>query len=750
MRYVTWLYPIACLLATGAQSAPSTPQSFNLHYEHVPNQLIVSFEEKVDKDLKEFVVQSLRKQGRNSGSYGLNRHEGETVLLQMPTTASKDLYALAKEISRMPGVRYVEANNIYHLEEIIPDDPQFEKLYGLKNVTAEDSPISKDIAATQAWEVSVGSKDVVVAVIDTGIDYNHPDIAPNYWTNPGETGLDENGNDRSTNGIDDDGNGFVDDFRGWDFFNDDNDPLDGNSHGTHCAGTIGAKGNNGIGVVGVNWDVSLVGIKIFSDSGVTNTAAISAGIDYAVTLGVDVTSNSWGGGPESEAIREAIERANDKGILFVAASGNSATDTDESPHYPSSYDIPNIIAVASTDRDDNLSVFSNYGRTTVDVAAPGSDIYSTTPNDTYGFKSGTSMATPHVAGIAALVKSVYPNLSHIEIKDRILSTSVPLPSLTGKVKYGRVNAFSALELDEVNPSTPTTLIVVDRSISDLTMSWTASGDDGTDGFAARYELRYNEKPIDDSNWSESTLIGFEIQSFGTEKIVASISGLDFETKGYLAVRAFDNVGNASNLSESVYFELKPIQTIFTNTGTVKAGFETIDSPWGDVLGDEFTYISDSPEGNYENNVDASLVTSEFSDIGKELVLVVETEYDLETRYDYGYIDISVDNGEWQTVREYNGRSEKVKDQINLSQFLLEATSFKLRFRITTDGSVTREGWSIFALNIIGPMQESVDPDPVPDPVPERLIDLSIEGLLQPQQLVHPGRSQRYIEQKKFL
>ena len=220
-------------------------------------------------------------------------------------------------------------------------------------------------------------------------------------------GLDADGNDKQTNGIDDDGNGYVDDFRGWDFINGDNDPMDDHSHGTHCAGTIGAVGNNGVGVVGVNWEVSLVGLKVFTGGGSTTTEALTEAIQYATTIGVDLTSNSWGGGAESEVLRTAIEDADKAGILFVAAAGNSSSDNDRFPHYPSSYDVDNIIAVASTDTNDQLSSFSSYGKESVDVAAPGTQIYSTIPNDGYGYKSGTSMATPHVAGLVALVKSVF-------------------------------------------------------------------------------------------------------------------------------------------------------------------------------------------------------------------------------------------------------------------------------------------------------------------------------------------------------
>ena len=282
------------------------------------------------------------------------------------------------------------------LQELVPNDERFMDLWGLKNTGNEGGVAGADIAVTHAWEQTTGSRDVTVAVIDTGVDYNHPDLKNNIWQNSGELGVDANGEDKRTNGVDDDGNGYVDDWHGWDAYNSDNDPMDGHSHGTHCAGTIGAEGDNEIGVVGVNWKVSIIPVKIFSDKGSTSTDAIVRGISYANTVGAHVQSNSWGGGSFSEAVYDVITEARDVGAVFVAASGNNyGNDNDTRPFYPSSYDVDNIVSVASIDKKNRLSSFSNKGPTSVDVAAPGSNILSTVPNNAYASKSGTSMATPH-------------------------------------------------------------------------------------------------------------------------------------------------------------------------------------------------------------------------------------------------------------------------------------------------------------------------------------------------------------------
>ncbi len=333
-------------------------------------------------------------------------------------------------LSNDPNVLYAEPDYIVHAASTIPNDPKSNLLWGLH----QNSDI--DIDAPEAWDLNTGSSNVIVAVIDSGVDYNHVDLADNMWTNPGEI---------PGNNIDDDANGWVDDVHGIDTVNNDGDPYDDNSHGTHCAGTIGAKGNNGIGVVGVNWNVSIMALKFLnaSNSGYTSDAITC--VDYASSKGAHLTSNSWGGGGLSLALKDSIENAD---LIFVAAAGNdSLNNNDLNPHYPSSLTSPQIISVLSTDIGDNISSFSNYGPTSVDVGAPGSGIYSTIPGNNYGYKSGTSMATPHVAGLAALIMAHEPGLINntAAVKSRILNGVDVLSSLSGKcVTGGRINAFTSL------------------------------------------------------------------------------------------------------------------------------------------------------------------------------------------------------------------------------------------------------------------------------------------------------------------
>ena len=290
--------------------------------------------------------------------------------------------------------------------DLLPDDPDFSMLWGLHNTGQTGGTPDADIDAPEAWEVATGSADIVVAVIDTGVDYTHPDLADNIWTNPGEI---------AGNGLDDDGNGFVDDVHGYDFCNEDGDPMDDNRHGTHVAGTIAGVGDNGQGVTGVNWSSSIMALKFLSARGSGSASDAVRAVNYATMMKsvydveVRLTSNSWGGGPYSQELRDAIEASGDAGVLFIAAAGNvsvySPADNDQTPHYPSSYDLGNIIAVAASDHNDGLANFSHYGATSVDLAAPGTNIYSTVPDGGYTSLNGTSMATPHVAGVVALAWS---------------------------------------------------------------------------------------------------------------------------------------------------------------------------------------------------------------------------------------------------------------------------------------------------------------------------------------------------------
>lgn len=322
--------------------------------------------------------------------------------------------------------------------QVIPDDPDFPKLWGLHNTGQTGGTVDADIDAVEAWDVTRGDDTLVVGVIDSGIDYKHRDLATNIWINE----IEKNGR----RNVDDDGNGYVDDIHGWNFFSRNNNPHDDNGHGTHVAGTIGAIGGNKEGVAGVSGRVKMVPLKFLSANGSGSLSGAIAAIAYASTIrNMIATNNSWGGGDYSQNLKDVIDKAAAKGILFIAAASNDSQNNDEVDTYPADYECVNIISVAATDKNDKLADFSNYGATSVHIAAPGVGIYSTLPNNKYGTLSGTSMATPHVTGVCVLVKAQFPNLTMLQVKGRILSNADRKASLTNKISTGaRLNAHTAV------------------------------------------------------------------------------------------------------------------------------------------------------------------------------------------------------------------------------------------------------------------------------------------------------------------
>lgn len=328
--------------------------------------------------------------------------------------------------------------------DAVPNDPDFGLLYGMNNTGQFGGTTDADIDAPEAWDQTRGATNTIVAVIDSGIDLDHPDLVSNLWENAGETGLDQNGADKRTNGVDDDGNGYVDDVYGWDFYNNDNSPDDDHGHGTHCAGTIGATGNNGLGVAGVCWTTRLMPLKFLGANNSGPSSAAASAIYYAVNNGAKVLSCSWGSSTYNSALAAAIDKIQSMALL-VAAAGNDGTDNDVTAHYPSSCANANILSVAASDWNDALAYFSNYGAASVDLSAPGYYTYSTLTNGLYGYKSGTSMAVPHVSGAAALLWNTLPNASVSRIRNALLAGVDSVASQSGKtVTGGRLNVNKAL------------------------------------------------------------------------------------------------------------------------------------------------------------------------------------------------------------------------------------------------------------------------------------------------------------------
>lgn len=395
-----------------------------------------------------------------------------------------NLDTVAKGMERLgTAVRFAEPDYIV-FPAAVPNDTRASELWGMHNTGQTGGVTDADIDAREAWDIHQGSRAVVLAVVDTGIDYTHSDLATNVWTNPGEI---------AGNNIDDDNNGFIDDIHGWDFANNDGDPMDDDGHGTRCAGIIGAVGDNNEGVTGVCWQVSMAGLKFLQAGSGATSDAVEA-IAYANKMGFFMTSNSWTGGGFSQALSDVIEASENEGAIFVAAAGNSATDNDSIPNYPSGYAPENIISVAASDHNNQLSVFSSFGAMSVDLAAPGTAILSTLPSQQYGLYDSSSMAAAHVAGVCALLKSYKAELSGPEIKELILRSVDPLAALSGRtVTGGRLNARQALlgaggltvsagdflaSGPIGGPFTPASASYTLANRSDAALNWTASADAG--------------------------------------------------------------------------------------------------------------------------------------------------------------------------------------------------------------------------------------------------------------------------------
>jgi subtilisin family serine protease len=361
--------------------------------------------------------------------------------------------------SQTPGVLAIEPDFIIDAPPSTPVPAPSPNTEPLSVPNDPDYPLQwapPIIQVPTAWNVTTSVRNVVVAVLDSGIDLSHPDLAANIWSNPREL---------PTNGIDDESNGFIDDVHGWNFLNDTNNVQDVYGHGTHVSGIIGAVGNNGVGITGLNWQVSLMPLKILGDNGIGTVSAALAAMSYVTMMRRDfetnivVSNNSWGATTSASVVmQDAIAAMAAVGVIFVAAAGNNGSNNDVTPRYPSSYDVPNVISVAASDSFDNLSIFTNYGPTSVDLAAPGSLIYSTLPGGTYGYLSGTSMAAPQVAGAVALLAAAKPGVTVAQLRAAILGSTDTIPSMVGlTVTGGRLNingAMKSLGLTPVVPPVP--------------------------------------------------------------------------------------------------------------------------------------------------------------------------------------------------------------------------------------------------------------------------------------------------------
>lgn len=436
----------------------------------------------------------------------------------------------------IPGIESAEPN-YYHYFNVVPNDTNWSLLWGLHNtgqtVNGTAGTVDADIDAPEAWDLATGSSTIVVAILDSGIRWTHEDLDAQIWTNSGET---------AANSIDDDGNGYIDDVRGWDFVNSDNNPNDDNGHGTHVAGTVGAEGNNGTGVAGANWTVTLMPVKVANVAGSLTSADVIAGIEYATANGADIVNMSFGGVANSALVKAAIDAA--PNVLFVAAAGNGggdsiSDDNDSTPQYPASYTSANILAVAASDQGDALASFSNYGATSVDVAAPGVNIASTyyTSDSAYVYMSGTSMAAPHVSGLAALMKSANSALTVAQLVTEITGNVDSKAAFTGNTTSGgRINAFASVNA-VIAPTAPSAVAATVASSTQINLSW-------TDNASNEVGFKIERKTGAGGTYSQIATASANATSYSDTSVSA-------DTSYYYRLRAYHAYANSSYATEVV-------------------------------------------------------------------------------------------------------------------------------------------------------------------------------------------------------
>lgn len=595
----------------------------------------------------------------------------EGPILKLALREGQSVEQAIERIGQDERVAYVVPNHLVRpLEE--PDDLDG-RLYGMHQ-----------IQAPQAWERQKGSRSgPLLAVIDSGIDYRHGDLAANLWRNPGEV---------PGNGIDDDANGVIDDVHGFNAHAGSGDPLDLGGHGTHVSGTIAAVGNNGQGVTGVAQQAQLVGCK-FIENGMGDTADAIAALLYADKIGARVTNNSWGSSQYNQALYDTMKASP---ALHVCAAGNDGANNDVVPVYPAAFQMPNLITVAAGDEQGQLTSFSNYGSQSVHIAAPGNKIYSTLPEDQYGFKSGTSMASPHVAGAALLVATQYPQLTASQLRERLIFSSQRTPALEGRLVNGGglLNAASALEEDPVAPGAVQELslggTVTPRL---LPLQWRAGGDDGCLGRAAAYEVRLSTQPLSQDNFDQAPAFSAPppAASGSLEQLEIPLVPSPHLRTLHVGLRAVDNAGQRGPI-EQLAVQVPAARVAFSDDGESGPSQWTSEGNWGLTPQPGRGMVwADSPVGEYACDQHTSLTSQPFSLQGFERpVLGFDCRHDLEINFDKVFLEVAGDGQPWRTLDSYNLRKGWERRQYDLSDFRNQTV--QIRFRLKTDADVTKDGF----------------------------------------------------------
>ena len=562
--------------------------------------------------------------------------------------------------------------------------------WALTNTGQTGGTVGADISAQYAWGVTVGKRQngPIIALVDSGIDYNHPDLRNNMWVNPFETPGDNKDNDN---------NGIVDDVHGACFHPHTGDPMDDNKHGTHVAGIIAAEANNGQGVAGVMWEGQLMALKFLDANGRGKISEAIEAILYATSKNARITTQAWGSTVHNQALYEVLKASP---ALHVIAAGNDRQDNDTFPIYPGNFNLPNCVTVAASTHDGKLSPFSNRGHNTVHLAAPGLEIWNTTLNGGYASMGGTAAAVGHVAGVAGLIVSKYPEVTNDQLRTRILSGVVALPTTEQDrvATGGIVNAYRSLEEDHLAPQPPMGLRLESLNNRGFKVGWLAQAEDGcAGGPATRYELRYSTQPMEEPGgikFEDGSNAGVVLprpgQPGSRQNATVTLSPSGRQRRLNVLMVAVDNVGNRSNFARAIA-DIPGVPVAY------EADFENgspgwvAEGSWGMVpcqgRGKVWT---DSPDGSYQDGRNDSLTSPWFSLKGwKECRLNFESYHEIEKDHDFCKLEIRQKDGSWSELASYDGHSDWAAREYDLSGY--SGKTVQVRFRLQTDDSRTSDG-----------------------------------------------------------
>lgn len=667
---------------SGAQPGQQ-PTPAAIKHDYAPGVVVVRFGDSIPDSVRDSLA---RNYGLVEDTTVKSPYFNRFFIGQRPQTMGMSVEDAIRVLERDPAIVWAEPDMRIYPDQSLPNDSRFGDLWGLHNIGQSGGTADADIDAPEAWAAIGPQPAVKVALMDDGVQLNHPDLAANIYVNPGEI---------PGNNIDDDGNGWVDDVNGWDFSDGDNNPNPGgtDSHGTHTAGTIAAVTNNGIGVAGVVQNVKLIPVRIYGGANPWMTA-LAQGIDYARLNGAKVISVSYNIDGYTQALVDAIARADAGDVVYVNSAGNNGENVDSKRGAIRNM-VSNAVFVAATDRNDLKASFSNFGQT-VDIAAPGVAILSTVLGGGYDFYDGTSMATPHMAGAVAVIRQRFPALTDRQALDRLIGTADMLPNLAGVIAGGRLNLNNALDEDSTPPSDPTNLRALAKATSTLKIGFNGSGDDGTAGQASQYDIRVSTSPINSGNFESATRIPVSIAPVNAGVPIQAELSIPPRTSVYLAVRAIDNLGNRSGVISAGPYSGAPL--VIDNAET-RSWFAPVSGPWQRTTERPSSGLrswSDSPGGSYANNLNIELKSGRVSfnqgmvvPPGMSYALGFRANYDLESGYDYLYYDYSPDGTNWTNLGRVTGASggwrtisAALPSGVNNGYF---------RFRMTSDGSVVKDG-----------------------------------------------------------